>query len=394
MFLTRLFQIIFGYVRFVVQGSFPEKFLNLTARAGITLWNLRRTKTGLYANTLKSNYKKLLPIAEKAGVRISVIKRAGLPPKIEKHRKRYGFLLGVILFFLILWYLSGYVWVVQIDGNKTVDSREIEYALTDLGLKPGTRINTLDMKDVEQKALIKLPELSWMHINFEGSTAQVAVGERSSRPELVPDNRPCNVKATQTGKIIKMKVDNGVTMLKIGDTAIKGDLLVSGVIQEETSGLTRYVHASAKIFAQTKHDITVTVPFKSTENHDTGKVIKKYTFNLLSLQVPLYFSQPSGKFRRTVYNNPITIGPITFPVGIKTTVYTEYREIPVIYTKKQAQVKAKALIAAKESTEFSNAKIKSKLYSAKVNSNSFTLTAHYVCEEDIAYEEELLLNGH
>lgn len=392
MFLTRLFQLLLGFLKFKIDGGNPEKFLNLAAREGITLWNIRRDGTGICANTLISNYRKLLPIAEKAGVRIFVLKRKGLPVRLEKHRRRYGFIVGIVFFFLILWYFSGFVWSVEIAGNSKVETREIQYTLSDLGLQPGIRAGSVDTKKVEQEALILLPDLSWMHINLDGGTAEVKVGERSSRPEIVPENRPCNVRALQTGQIIKIQVHQGTASVKAGDTVLKGGLIASGVITEEKSGITRYVHASANAIAKTKRELSVTVPFKTIEKINTGKVIKKYKLNFIGLEIPFYRNEPTGSFNRTVYKNMFKAGSVQFPVGITTSVFSEYHETPVALSKKQAENKAKMLIAEKEKTELSNAKIIKKNYVEKSDSAGITLKGVYDCEEDIAYEDEFSIN--
>lgn len=392
MFLTRLFQFLLGFLRFKIDGGNPEKFLNLTAREGITLWNIKRDGSGICANTLDSNYKKLLPVAQKAGVRIFVLKRKGLPVRLEKHRRRYGFAAGIVFFFLILWYFSGFVWNVQIVGNSRVETREIQYTLNDLGLKPGIRAGSVNIKQVEQEALIMLPDLSWMHINLDGGTAEVKVGERSQRPEIVPDNLPCNVKASETGQIIQIQVHQGKAAVKAGDTVLKGGLIASGIITEEKTGITRYVHARATAIARTRHELSVIVPLKTTEKVSTGKVIKKYMLNFIGLEIPFYKSEPSGSFNRTVYKNMFTVGSVKFPVGITTSVFSEYRETPVVLTKKQAETKAKALIAEKEKTELSNAKIIKKAYVEKFDSAGITLSGTYDCEENVAYEEEFSIN--
>jgi similar to stage IV sporulation protein len=393
MFLTRLFQLLLGYVSFIVDGGNPEKFLNLTARAGITLWNLKREGTALSGSTLASNYKKLLPEAEKAGVHIRVTKRRGLPVIIHKHSRRFGFIAGVALFFAILWYFSGFIWTVDISGNNVVATNEITYTLSDLGLRPGVRVDEVNLKNVEQRALILLPDLSWMHINLSGGTAQVAVGERTFRPEIVPDNRPCNVKASQTGQIISIQVYQGTTTLKAGETVLKGGLLASGIVQETKTGVTRYVHARANVIARTKHEISVTVPYHTTQKVATGKVEKKYTFDFLGLEIPLFRTVPTGNFIRTVYKNPLQIGGLKLPVAVTTSVFSEYNQAPVVYSKMQAVAEAKEQLAFKENTELSNAKITGKSYQEKANALSLTITGNYNCEEDIAYEEEVSIGG-
>lgn len=389
MFFLRLIQMFLGYIKFRVDGADCEKFLNLVSRAGIVLWNIRRGKTGLYANVLLSKYKTAEQLAKKAGVKLTVVKRKGLPVYLEKLKNRLGFVLGVLLFAAVIVYFSGYVWIIKISGNSTVSSREILYALSDQGLEPGVRKNTFDRKTVEQQALEKIPELSWIHINLNGSVANVEVGERTKRPEVVPDDRPCNIKASETGQILQMEVYEGQTALKVGDTVQKDELLVSGVIEEPMSMLTRYVHARAKVIASTSRELSVKVPFKTMENRDTGKVIKKYSVKFLNVSIPFYFKVPSGNYRRLAYKNPLVIGGTQLPISFNTAAFLEYESVPVTLNKQQALEKAKKKIADKEKIEFSGVKVTSREYKQKFDSDGITLTGKYKCEENIAVSKEV-----
>ena len=389
MFLIRLLRNLLGYVDFKVDGGNPEKFLNLTARAGVTLWNLRREGSALCASTLKTNCKKLPPQAARAGVELTITEKKGLPVMFERHRGRWGFLAGAVLFAVIIVYFSGFVWSVEISGNSAVSTRDIQYALNGLGLSPGVRMDTFNAKNLEQQALMELPGLSWMHINLDGSVAKVEVGERTQEPEIVADDRPCNIKASQTGQIIRIQVYEGVTALKVNDTVRQGELLVSGVVEEPKTCITRYLHARASVIALTKHKLTVTVPYNSTQMQDTGKTVKKYTLNFLNLQIPLYRAEPDGSYRRMVYKSPLTIFGARLPVSLKTTVFYEYRNTPVILSKQQAFAKAEALIAQKEKTELSGVKVKNKTYAKKAGGNVLTLTGDYDCEEDIGVTQEV-----
>jgi similar to stage IV sporulation protein len=394
MLITRFLRIICGYVDFKADGGNTEKFLNLSARAGITLWDIHRSGTALCAKTILSNFKKLSEPAKKAGVRLEVIGKKGLPLIFKRHRGRWGFICGAALFVGIMFYFSGYIWSIEITGNKIVETREIQYTLSELGLCPGVRLGSLDTNEVEQQALLKLPELSWMHINLDGTTAKVEVGERSERPELVADDRPCNIKASQTGQIISINVYQGKAVLKKNDTVQQGELLVSGVVEEPKTLVTRYLHARAKVIARTKHELTVDVPYNTTKMVDTGKVAKRYTLNFLNVQIPFYRSEPQGNYRRMVYKSPLTIFGFELPISLKTEVFCEYVTSPCVLTKKQAEQKAKELIAQKEKTELSSVKVKSKKYTIKENAKrSLTITGNYDCEEDIAVQQEIIFGS-
>lgn len=389
MFLVRLLQKILGYINFKIEGGNIEKFLNLTARAGVTLWNLRKAGDTLYASALEKNIKTLEEEAKKAGSSLTIIAIRGLPVKFERHKGRIGFIAGAVIFIVIIVYFSGFIWSVEITGNSAIPSSEIEYTLSDLGLSPGVRKSRLNTKSIEQKALMQLPELSWMHINLDGSVARVEVGERTQEPEIVADDRPCNIKASQTGQIVSIQVYEGVTNLKVNDTVRKGELLVSGVIEEPKTQITRYVHARAKVIARTSHQLTVTVPYRTAKMQDTGKVVKKYALDFMNVEIPFYHSEPEGNFRRMVYKSPLTIFGVRFPIAWKTTAFYEYVNTPVQLTKSEALKKAKELIAEKEKTELSGAAIKSRRYTENFGKNALTLRGDYVCEEDIGVMQEI-----
>ncbi|HEX2937351.1 MAG TPA: sporulation protein YqfD [Ruminiclostridium sp.] len=389
MFFVRLIQMFLGYINFRADGARLEKFLNFTAKSRVVLWNIRRSGTAIYASALASKYKVIEEQAKKAGVQITVLKKKGLPVYIRRLKKRLGFVIGIAIFAAVIFYFSGYVWTVNVSGNSTVSTREILYTLSDLGLSPGVRKSTFDKKAVEQQAVMKIPELSWLHINLDGSVAKVEVGERSNRPEVVPDDRPCNIKALQTGQIINIEVYEGQSVFKVGDTVQKNELIVSGVIEEPKTTVTRYVHARAKVIAATNRQLSVKVPFKTTAVKDTGKSIKKYSLNFLNVSIPFYYGVPKGNYRRLVYKNPLVIGGTALPISFNTTDFEEYKNVPVTLTKQQAVQKAQSILASKEKAEMSGINVKSKSYAQKFDGNSVEITGNYKCEENIAVSNEV-----
>lgn len=393
MFLTWLIRFILGYTRFTADGASLEKFLNLSARAGVNLWNLRREGTAIKASVRSSRFGRLEPAAKKAGVSLSVTAKKGLPMVFERHPGRWGFIVGAAVFVAVLVYCSGFVWTVEITGNKDVETREIQYTLSDLGLSAGVRKSSFDTRSLEQRALMRLPELSWLHINLDGTVAKVLVGERAERLEVVPDDQPCNIKALETGQIIKMEVEVGEPVIKVNDTVKKGELVVSGVVQEPKTGVTRYLHARAKVIARTRHTLSVRVPFKSSELLDTGRVVKKYELDLLDFKLPLYRDVPQGSWRRMIYKSPLKIMGVTVPVSISTTVFYEYNETPVVLSPQEALEKAKEQLAQKEKTELSGVTIRTKSYSQSADAGGVTLVGSYGCEEDIAESQTVTLKG-
>lgn len=88
--LMNIFRFIKGSVDFEGKGKFPERFLNLTVRSGINLWNARPVERGLRGSMTAADYRKIRPTARKAGVRLRVTKKRGLPFIAAKYRYRKG----------------------------------------------------------------------------------------------------------------------------------------------------------------------------------------------------------------------------------------------------------------------------------------------------------------
>ena len=63
---------------------------------------------------------------------------------------------------------------------------------------------------LEQAAMVKLKDVSWMSINLQGSVASVELKERDVPPEAVPMTEPCNLKASYPGQVVRLEVISGV----------------------------------------------------------------------------------------------------------------------------------------------------------------------------------------
>lgn len=392
MFLTDVLRFFRGSVRLSVSGGSTERFLNLAGRAGVALWHIRAKNGVLYASTYARSYKRLRGPAKKSGVRMRLVKKRGVPFKLFRYRRRKGILVGTVLFFAVLWFFSCFVWTVDIRGNSRVSTEEITGVLSSLGVRPGAFRLTINLQKVENEALIQMPDLSWLAINLKGSTAYVEVKERIYPPELVPVDRPCNVKAAETGQIIKLEPYDGMPLVRVHDTVKKGDIVVSGVVEEKT-GVSRLVHARAKVIALTQHELSETVPFSQQKQVFTGKTVVRRELLAAQLTVPLSFGRaPQGSYvQSSVVQNAAIFG-LRLPVSVRTSTYREYVLKTVTLTKEQALAEAKTKLAAQEKLEFADIKVISKKYQSMQDAKGVTCSGSYSCEENIAYEEEIKIS--
>ena len=67
MFVVRLLKWLTGYLKIVISGRFPERFVNLAARKGLNLWNMVNENNDIIVFAKRSDLNELYGIAEKTG---------------------------------------------------------------------------------------------------------------------------------------------------------------------------------------------------------------------------------------------------------------------------------------------------------------------------------------
>ena len=97
-------------------GGFPERFLNLCSRGNIPYWDVCCTNGVVFARTTPEGYRMMRPCAKKAGMRMKIVKKSGLPFLLSKNRVHEGLAVGAVCFILITAALSGRIWTVNVTG--------------------------------------------------------------------------------------------------------------------------------------------------------------------------------------------------------------------------------------------------------------------------------------
>ena len=388
--LLRSIRWVKGYVLFQGDGMLPERFLNLAARAGIELWQIESTGGILRARTACKNYKRLRPLAVKSRMRLRVKGRKGLPFYTRRYRGRFGLLAGAAVFAVTLWLLPQFVWGVQVHGNVTLNEDEVKNVMAELGVAPGAMIKNIDAELIEQSAMVRLPDVSWMAINIQGSEVTIELKERAAPPNMIPDEQPCNMVAGYDGQILRLEVYTGSAAVKEGEAVVKGQLLISGV-QEDETGAAKVVHASGRAIASTRRTLKVEVPLQQDVVTATGKTIVRRRIRILGAQLPLNLAViPEGYVRRSVARQ-VQFGEIRLPVTIYEEIWEEQKTKHVTLSPQEAEQQARLQIETMEQSQLQNVTIKNKEEQLQIDENSLQFTVYYTCEEDIAVENGIVV---
>ena len=383
-----LYRFIFGRLSIKFYGDFPEKALNLCAENGITLWNSKFKEGSIIANITVKDFYILRYIFKGMGIRIHILHKSGLPFIINRYKKRPGLLIGAIIFIVILQILSSFVWVIDIEGNSITKTQDILNACEKIGIRTGMKVNDVHSKVQREKLLLELDSLSWAALNVEGSRLTINVTE--TKKEKNEDKKPCNLKAKSDGIIKKIDVTSGNSVVSVGDVVKKGDILVSGII--ENVGGTRFVYSKGTVIAEVEKTFTLEEKYKKTVYTENGKSKTKEVLEVFGLKIPLFLGSETHTYKEVSDIKNYEFFGKTLPIKL-------YKK-QFIYTEKTEITRDKEELVEILTEEMNNVIKKEKGENLKITDKDFTYQPDGVIlkfklksYENIAYCDYLLINA-
>lgn len=388
MFILAFIRWLLGWARFEAEGGFPERLLNLAARGGVSIWDTGRRSVSMMGCCYARKYKKLRPLAKKAGARLHVAERHGLPFFLHRYRARGGLVLGLASYIVLLQILSSQIWVIQVSGNEKVPEKEILAVVEKLGVRKGEKVESLDIQALQLEALQRLPDLVWLTVNPQGSIAHIEVAERQPPPAINDKETPSNLVAERDGRILRMEVYGGQAAVKEGDAVVKGTVLVTGAVETTVGTVLR--RAQAKIYAQTSRTLEVTAPLREVRQEPDGRVIFRPTIELFGFRIPLYTDGPlEGNYRVTVKEHPLTANGLKLPFGLVNRYYHRLADREIVRTEEEARLLAEQRLADLEQQVLGDADIQNRQVQGELLADGYRLTARYDCIEEIGLEQPL-----
>ncbi len=332
--LVSLIRFFRGYVDFTANGMFPERFLNVTARNGINLWNNHPAENGLCGSVTLNDYRHIRKTARKAKVTLRIIQKHGLPFIINKYKPRIGVPVGAALGFAVIMLLSNFVWSISITGTQTISDTYLLGELEKYGVSVGAYKNSINADEIKRAIQISNKKIGWMSVNITGNIVSVEIKENVEKPELETNTNPCNLKAKCDGVITKTNVKNGVTNVMVGSGVAKGDLLVSGVSESHTEryDTLTYLRASGEIFADVNSQKELSLQKKTEYYSPKEDTIERSQISLLWFRLPYSMSFTQFPYYARSYNAQcINLNEVTLPLGITTQTDYELSNIDIAY---------------------------------------------------------------
>ena len=385
-----IYRYIFGILYIRVKSEHPEKILNLCAENGIGIWRVVYKGDKLYFKIGISSFKKLRILKRKVRGKLHITSKKGLPFLIARNKNRYGIPVGIILFVLILNFLSGAVWNINISGNSKVSSEKIVQTLESIGIKEGKRIKNIDVREKRNELLLAMPELSWAALNLEGSKLTVDVKEARQFDEK--DETPSNIKSSSDGIIKSVEVISGTAAVKVGQAVSHGDLLISGMM-EYSNGVTKVVRARGNITAEVCETLSVSQDLKINDYKETGVIKKRKVLEVFGIKIPLYSGKINGSFNEVapgdirIYDKPY------LPLRIFQKEFKLTEKTDIVLNDKQAEKMAFEKMSEMQKKFLNGGKIISSDDEIVRAKNKILLKRQIKCLKNINFEEKIILDS-
>lgn len=270
--MARLDEYLFGYYKCKVEPKDVPKTANLLLRLGISS-DLTPDGSFFLRKRDVDSFKR----SAKAAFRFELGSPCGLYGALLSLRYSYGILLAIALSVLIFLFSFGRIWDVRIDGNEQLTDRQVEAYLAEQGLEMGKRWRKIDKNSLENGILTENPDVAWISVNRRGTVAYVQLIE-SENVHTVEEASHIfsNIVAECDGVIEEITVESGVAAVKVGDVVKAGEVLISGIVENE--GGTHLCRAKGTVRASCVTELCAEVTENATE-----RVAKKYKMREIRL---------------------------------------------------------------------------------------------------------------
>lgn len=380
MLVLRLLRFIFGYVTFTARGGFPERFINLCRQNRISLWDLKSENSVISACTDVSCYKRIRKAAKKSGMRVRIFKKHGLAFFLNRHSRRMGLVAGMLICMSVLLILSTRIWRIEVIGNTEIPSEEILEVFDGLGVRAGVPVSSIDEWTVEQAAIKKLPELSWVNINLTGSSAQIEVREVIEQNKVDNSESPANIVAAKDGQIVYLRPFKGTQEKKIGTGVVKGDLLISGFI-EYIDMSTSICRADGYVVARTDYQLEAESITEKQVKTLSGTE-KSYSLEFLFLKIPLGRKKNGFEEKSSLYLNGATL-----PFSVICRTQNSFAESKITLDKEKNSNLARLEFYDKAVNEFRYKQVEKAEIEEKETENGYKIKGSFTCLENIGEKQ-------
>lgn len=386
---------IHGYLELQIRGKYVERLINRMVGQGMQVWDITRKENEAYFCITLDDFHKMKPLLKETDCRLHVAKRVGLPFFLKKIGTRSLFLVGIVLFFIGIYFLSSVVWRVDIVGNEKIPTSEIRQVAEQIGIKQGIfKFRLPQVEKIQKDLLNKIPRASWVGFEMKGTTAIIKVAEKVVPDPKRAENKPVNIIASKKAVIYYIFTEKGNQLVLPNDVVKKGQILISGIYGNEENS--KVDTARGIVEGEVWYESEISVPLKQNRPVLTGdNYTEKYlTIGNFTMKISGFFQKPFSHAVRSEENSTLSWTKSFLPIGLKTVTFREDAVHETVINQQEASSIGKKL--ARENLLKglgASARIKEEnVLQERLENGKVYIKIHYVVIENIAQEQAIDTN--
>lgn len=382
--MAKAYRFIRGYLWVEATGNHLEKLLNLALVNRIYLWDVRREGEHISFYVSNRGFRMMEEYAQKTDSKLRILSREGVGVLWKSTKKRKVFFISAVLCIVVILVSSSFIWTVEVEGDF-LERERIVNQLASYGLGVGRLRKTVDYTRISNQLIQDFDEILWANVELHGTRLLVTLIPRTPAPPVIPKELPTNIVAKKDGVILEITAENGDAMVRSGDTVVKDQILISGLIPSPTVG-SRYLHSIGQIRALTWEERSLEQKLYRYDKVPTGNRSVHRELELPFVKIPL-------DFRQTIdfYNYDSIIKEKSF-------LFLTYREIsreeytlqknPL--TPEQALEEASKVLSDRLQKDGIVNIISQKVSFSQVDEETLLVTLLAECEEELGVPREII----
>ncbi len=263
----------------------PDRILNIFWNRNINIYKINKKNISTMRLDIDYiNYAEVCEVIKALGGKISIVKRRGFIFWLKNIRGKISLVVGLMLFLVVIFLLSNYIWAIDINVQENISPFEIRQQLDDIGIRPGMAKNDIVVEDIEKKLENVNSEILWLRVRIEGSTLNVTIEEKIN-PPTEWSGQYGNLVATEDGEILKIYTYAGRPAVKQEQMVKKGDVLIEGIDGKE--GQEYIIQPKGAVIANTFYEKTMQVKLTGTKLERSGEKETEYYISIFGKKIYL-----------------------------------------------------------------------------------------------------------
>ena len=281
-----------GQITIEVSALMPEKILNVLWNNEIYTCNIVKIDlTTIRFIIYFKDYKEAEMLIKKYKGKVRIVNTSGIIVLLMKMKRKVSLVIGTLIFFIVIYILSNYMWAIDIQTQKNLSPFEIRQQLSSIGIKPGLNKSQIDVYEIEKKMEDLNNQIMWIRIRVEGSTLKIVIKEKVNPPstEKALFNQ---VVAKMDGEVKRVYTNSGNPAVVPGDIVRAGDDLILPIQGRE--GFEQEVKPNGTVIANTFYEKFMEVQISGEKLERTGKKDRDIYLNFFEKKI--YFKKAINAF--------------------------------------------------------------------------------------------------